>query len=169
MTINDLVRIAGEHAWLVFAYFAAPPLLVLATGRMHRTRRDGARGPIGAIYCGLIYIVSVPGALAAVLTGYGLLFLRADLRNVPILLYFLPIASMLATWLVMRRQVELDEVPGFGRLSALLLLITVCFAVAFLLNRLFFGVLFFGSIWGLLVVAAVVFGLFRVGVRRLAG
>jgi hypothetical protein len=169
VTINDLLRVAGEHSWLVLAYFALPPLLTLATGRSHETRRDGSRNPAAAIYCVLIYVVSVPGALAAVLTGYGLFFLRADLLNVPILVYFFPIASMLATWALMRRQVDLDSVPGFGRLSALLLLITVCFAVAFLLNRLFFGVLFFGSFWGLLVVAAAAFAVFRLGLRRLAG
>ncbi len=169
MTINDLLRVAAEHSWLVLAYFAAPPLLTFGTGRLHTTPREGARNPYGAIYCVLIYLVSVPGALAAVLTGYGLLFLRADLRFVPIVVYFLPIASMLATWALMRRQVDLDDVPGFGRLSALLLLLAICFAVAFVLNRLFFGVLFLGSFWGLLVVAALAFALFRAGWRRLVG
>ena len=169
MTINDLLLVAGDHSWLVLAYFAVPPLITFGTGRLHRTPRDGARNPYGAIYCVVIYLVSVPGTLAAVLTGYGLFFLRADLRNVPVAVYFLPIASMLATWALMRRQVDLDDVPGFGRLSALLLLIAVCFAVAFLLNRLFFGVLFFGSFWGLLAVAALAFALLRVGLRRLAG
>ena len=152
----------------MLTYFALPPLLTFGTGRLHRTQQDGARNPYGAIYCVLIYLVSVPGALAAVLTGYGLFFLRADLRNVPIALYFLPITSMLATWALMRRQVDLDDVPGFGRLSALLLLMAVCFAVAFVLNRLFFGVLFFGSFWGLLAVAALAFALFRLALRRLA-
>jgi hypothetical protein len=169
VTINDLLLIAGEHSWLILAYFVVPPLITFGTGRLHRTRRDGARGPYGAIYCLVIYLVSVPGTLAAVLTGYGLFFLRADLRNVPVAVYFLPIASMLATWTLMRRQVDLDDVPGFGRLSALLLLIAVCFAVAFLLNRLFFGVLFFGSFWGLLAVAALAFALIRGGLRRLVG
>jgi len=169
VSIDDLLRVAAEHSWLVLAYFVAPPLLTFGTGRIHGTRREGARNPYAAMYCVLIYLVSVPGALAAALTGYGLFFLRADLRNVPILIYFLPIASMLATWALMRSQVDLDDVPGFGRLSGLLLLISLCFAVAFVLNRLFFGVLFFGSFWGLLVVAALAFALFRAGLRRLAG
>ena len=95
VTINDLLRVAGEHSWLLLAYFALPPLLTLATGRTHNTRRDGARNPPAIIYCVLIYVVSVPGALAAVLTGYGLFFLRADLRSVPILIYFLPVVSEL--------------------------------------------------------------------------
>lgn len=168
MTIDDLLRVVGERSWLVVAYFAAPPLLTWAIGRLHATRREGAQRPYGPLYGVLIYLVSVPGILAAVLTGYGLFFLRADLRNVPIVVYFLPVASMVATWTLMRRQVDLDDVPGFDRLSALLLLITVCFAVAFFLNRLFFGVLFFGSLWGLLGIAIAAFALLRWAVRRLA-
>lgn len=169
MTINDLLRVASEHgAWLL-AYFALPPVLTWGTGRLHASRRDGAKRPFGPIYGVLIYLVSVPGILAAVLTGYGLFFLRTDLRSVPIAVYFLPVASMLVTWALMRRQVDLDDVPGFGRLWALLLLIAICFIVAFVLNRLFFGVLFLGSFWGLLVVAAGLFVAFRASFRRLLG
>jgi len=168
VTIDDLLRVVGERSWLVLVYFAAPPLLTWAIGRLHATRRAGAQRPYGPLYGVLIYLVSVPGTLAAVLTAYGLFFLRADLRNVPIVLYFLPIASMVGTWALMRRQVDLDDVPGFDRLSGLLVLIAVCFAVAFFLNRLFFGVLFLGSLWGLLIVAALAFVLFRVAVRRIA-
>ena len=168
MTIDDLLRVAGEQAWLVLAYFAAPPLLTWAMGRLHGTRREGVKRPYGPIYGVLIYLVSVPGMLAAVLTGYGLFFLRADLRSVPILVYFLPIVSMVATWTLMRRQVNLDDVPGFDRLSALLLLIALCFAIAFFMNRLFFGVLFFGSLWGLMGIAIVSFALLRWALRRLA-
>lgn len=169
MTINDLLRVAGEHGWWLLAYFAVPPLLTWANGRFHDSRRQGGQNPYAGIYAVLIYLVSVPGMLATVLTGYGLFFLRADLRNVPVAVYFLPIASMVATWVLMRRQVDLDDIPGFGRLSALLILMAICFAVAFFLNRLFFGVLFLGSFWGLLLVAAGLFVTFRSSFRRFIG
>lgn len=168
MTIDDLIRAAGQHSWMILALFAAPPVLTFATGRLHDNRLTGARFPYKWVYGGLIYLVSFPGMLAAVLTGYGMFFLRADLRQVPILLYFLPILSMAATWLIMRAQVDLDDVPGFERLSALMISIGLCFTLAFVLNRLFFGILFFGSLWSLLVMAIVFFAVFRLTLRRIA-
>lgn len=169
MTINDLIRAASEHQLEVLVYFLIPPLLIWGTGRLHKTRHAGERRPYNLVYATSLYLVSFPGVLAAVLTGYGLLFLRADLRNVPILLYFLPILSMVVTWVLAKRQVNLDRIPGFERLTGFMLAIAICFAVAFALNRLFFGVLFFGSFWGLVIVAVGVFVLFRISMRRMAG
>ncbi len=169
MTIDDMLQAAGQQPWLILIYFLAPPLLTWCNGLAHKTPGAGAGAPYHYIYAGLIYMVSVPGTLAAVLTGYGLFFLRRDLTSVPVLLYFLPILSMVGTWVIMRRQVDLDRVPGFERLSALMLTMGLCFVVAFGVNRLFFGVLFFGSWWGLLLVAAAFFALFRAALRKLAG
>ncbi len=166
MTINDLIRAAGQYPWHVLGLFCAPPLFSLLLGWIHRTRERGASAPYRYLYSTLIYLVTIPGMLAAVLTGYGMFFLRADLRSVPILLYFLPIASMLGTWALIRRRVDLDRVPGFERLSALVVSVGLCFALAFAINRLFFGVLFFGSLWGLLVVALGVFIAFRMAFRK---
>jgi hypothetical protein len=168
ISINDLILAAAQHAWWVLAYFLTPPALTWCIGRAHKTRRAGARNPYSTLYGVLIYMVSFPGMMAAVLVGYGLFFLRADLRSVPILLYFLPIVSMVGTWALMREQVDLDKVPGFERLSALMLAIALCFALAFVFNRIFFGVLFFGSLWGLLGVAAAFFVAFRLTMRKLA-
>ena len=169
LTIDDLIRAAGQHAWLLMGLFVVPPLLTALIGLVHRTPERGAHTPYRHLYCGLIYSVAFPGMMAAALTGYGMFFLRADLRSVPILLYFVPIASMVGTWALMRRQVDLDSVPGFQRLSALMLGMALCFVVAFVVNRLFFGVLFLGSLWGLLIVAVVIFVVFRTTFRRVVG
>ena len=151
------------------ALFAIPPLLTALIGLVHRTRDRGAGAPYRHLYCAIIYAVTFPGMMAAALTGYGLFFLRADLRSVPILLYFLPIMSMAGTWALMRRQVDLDRVPGFERLSALMFGTALCFGLAFAVNRLFFGVLFFGSLSGLLIVAIVIFVVLRTTLRRVIG
>lgn len=169
MTIDDLIRAASQHAWIVLALFVAPPVLTASIGLVHRTPERGAATPYRHLYCGIIYAVTFPGMLAAALTGYGIFFLRADLRTVPLLLYFLPIVSMTVTWALMRRQVDLDSVPGFQRLSALMLGMALCFGLAFAVNRMFFGVLFFGSLWGLFFVAIAIFVVFRSTFRRVVG
>jgi hypothetical protein len=168
LTIDDLIRTAGQHGWLLLAFFVTPPLLTACIGVVHRTPERGAGAPYRHLYCGIIYSVTFPGMMAAALTGYGMFFLRADLRSVPILLYFLPIVSMVSTWALMRRQVDLDSVPGFQRLSALMFGMALCFGLAFAVNRLFFGVLFLGSLWGLLIVAVAIFVVFRTTFRRVS-
>ena len=66
--------------------------------------------------------------------------------------------------------VDVRREPGLRRMGAghLMLAIALCFVVAFAVNRLFFGVLFFGSLWGLVVVTAVVFVLLRLTLGRVA-
>lgn len=167
MTIDDLLRTAGQHPWILLGYFLTPPALTWLTGRAHDTRLDGAKPPYGYVYATLIYLVSVPGMLAATLAAYGLFFLRTDLRAMPLLVHFLPIASMLGTWALMRRQVSLDDLPGFDRLSGLMLLLALCFGVAFLLHRVYFGVFFLGSLWGLAFIALGLFLGFRYALRRI--
>lgn len=168
MTINDLLAAAGRHGALVLAWFVAVPTITWGLGRLHTSPRAGATGAIGWGYAAAIYGAAVPGMLSATLVGYSLLFLRVDLRAVPIVLYFVPIASMIATWAIARRQVALDDVPGFDRLSGLMWLLFLCFAVAFVLNRIFFGVFFLGSLWGLALVALAGFFAFRIALRRIA-
>jgi hypothetical protein len=168
MTINDLLQAAVSYQWAIAVYFAVPPILTQMVSLAHRGR-PGERPPWSILYTVLIYAVSFPGVLACVLTGYSLLILRTDLRNVPVLLYFVPILSMFVTWWLARRRVDLDALPGFDRLSGFIGLVFTCFLGAFILNRLFFGVLFFGSIWGLLVVALILFFAFKSSARRVLG
>jgi hypothetical protein len=166
MTINDLLGAAAAFQWPIGIYFALIPLLTRLIGLAHGgTPGDQTRWR--HLYSALIYLVSFPGVMACVLTGYGLLFVRQDLRNVPLLLYFIPILSMFITWWFAHRQVDLDALPGFDRLSGFMWMVFTCFFGAFLLNRLFFGVLFFGSLWGLLGVALLLFLIFRAGARKL--
>ena len=85
------------------------------------------------------------------------------MRAVNVVVYFAPILAMIATLAIIRRSVDLDGIPGFDRLSGLIVLLALSFATVFVLSRLFVGVFFFGTLAALAAIAVIVFALFRWG------
>jgi len=166
MTLRELIDAAGRHPAIVALAFSAPPLLVLALGYAHR-RGGGAKAPWRYVYAVVIYLVCVPGILAALLTAYALFFTGENLLDVDLLVYFAPLASMILTLVLVRRNVAFDAVPGFDRLSGLIVLIAASFAIAFALQRLRIWVLFGGSLAALLGLALVLFLLLKWGASML--
>ena len=152
----------------MLAWFVAPPVLIAAVGRLHSPGRGG-RSPFKYLYALGIYWVSVPGTLAAVLAAYTLFLLRESLLDVNLLVYALPIVSMATTLAIARRSVDFDDVPGFERLSGLILLLALTFAVVLFIAKTRIWIWFGGSLLVLGVAAIVVFGLLRWAARRVAG
>ena len=105
----------------------------------------------------------MPGTLGAVLTGYILSFSRENLLDVNVLVTLAPVSSMVATLLVAARNVDFEPRPGFGRLSGLMVMIALSFVVVLFLQKLNVFVVFGGSVFLLVSVAAFVFALLRWG------
>ena len=79
------------------------------------------------------------------------------------LVYFLPIVSMVATLVFIRKIVSFDEIPGFDRLSGLMVMVGCSFAVALAVQKTNIWIFFGGSIERLLLLAAAVFALLKWG------
>jgi hypothetical protein len=160
MTIRELIALLGQYPLIVAAILVLPPALAVACGALHG--RDGGKTtPWKYIYSVLVYAVCVPGIFAAVLTAYALFFTRENLLDVSLVLYFGPIACMGATLGLMRRNVAFEDVPGFGRLSGLMVMIGLSFAVALAIDKTRIWIFFGGSIWFLLLLALVIFAIFK--------
>ena len=84
-----------------------------------------------------------------------------------LLVYVLPILSMIATLLVVHKAVDFRDIPGFNRLSGLMLMIGASFLIAFILDRFRIIVLFRGSLLSLLAIAGGAFVLLKIGGRML--
>jgi hypothetical protein len=168
VTIRELLQWASEHPGLLVAWFVAPPVLVWVIGRLHGPGRGG-RSPWRYVYALAIYLASIPGTLAAVLAGYTLFLLRESLLDVNLLLYALPLVSMLATLGLAKRSVEFDEVPGFERLSGLIILLVVTFSIVLFIAKTRIWIWFGSSLLVLGVMALIVFGLLKWAASRLFG
>ena len=166
MTTRDLIQGAGKHPVLLMTACIAPPVLTWLAGRFHG-KDQGKLAPWKYLYAVLVYLVCVPGMFAGVITAYTLFFSGENLLDSNLLVYFLPIASMIATLVLMRKNVAFDDVPGFQRLSGLMVMVGCSFVIALVIQKTRIWIFFGGSIEKLFLLAAGVFALLKWGTYML--
>ena len=133
-TIQDIIGTADTYRALLALGLCSPPVLTVITGLLH-AKETGGTAPWKYFYAVLVYAAVVPGMFSTVLVADAMLFTRESLLNVSLTVYFLPIITMAVTLLVMRRKVNFDDVPGFDRLTGLLVMVGLAFAIVFALSR----------------------------------
>jgi hypothetical protein len=143
-----------------------PPVAAWLCGVAHG-RGCGGNAPWKYFYSVLVYLSCVPGTFAAVITAYTFFFTRENLMDVNPLVYFLPLVSMVATLVLIHKNVAFDLVPGFDRLEGLMVMIACSFVFALAIQKTKIWVVFGGSIGGLFLLAAGVFALLKWGVYML--
>ena len=166
MTTRELIQLAGQHPWTLLAVFVVPPGASWLVGQMHE-RGHGGVAPWKYLYAGLVYGICVPGMFTAVITAYTLFFSHENLLDANLLVYFLPIVSMVATLVLIRKHVSFDEVPGFDRLSGLMAMVGCSFAVALAVQKTNIWLFFGGSLEKLFLLAAGIFALLKWGTYAL--
>ena len=166
MTTRDVIQWAGQHPVVLLLGFVAPPVLAWLAGQMHG-KDQGKLAPWRYLYSVLVYLVCVPGMFAGVITAYTLFFSGENLLDANLLVYFLPIASMVATLVLIRKNVSFDDVPGFDRLSGLMVMVACSFVIALVIQKTRIFVFFGGSIEKLFLLAAAVFALLKWGTYML--
>ena len=153
--------LAGEQIW-VLCYLGALPVLALVLGLVHR-RGTGNEAPWKYFYSLLVYAACIPGMFGAVVTLYMLLFVGQNLLDVNAVVTLGPLASMAATLAIAGRNVNFGPLPGFGRLSGLMVVLGLTFAVLFALSRTRLWIVFGGSMLLLGALGAFVFALIKWG------
>ena len=99
-------------------------------------RGEGHLSPWKYLYSTLIYLTCIPGIFAITLSLYMFLFERDSVMNFNLVTQFLPILSMVLTIALIRRNVSLDLIPGFGKLSGLLWVLFVVIILLWILDRM---------------------------------
>jgi hypothetical protein len=168
MSAQDLIEVASRHGRWLLIYFLALPLLAWLVGVAHRRVAVGS-SPWRYLYMVLVYLAAGPGMAAAVLLGYTLFFTGQNLLQVDLVVYALPLLSLAATLAIMRRRVDFVEIPGFQRLSGLMVMIAASFVLALGIAKTRIWLLFGSSLLSLLLLVAVLFGLIKWGVAALLG
>jgi hypothetical protein len=164
MTIQNLIDSLTAYQGLAWGYFIAIIIITLILVQLANPTNFESLKYIMSV---LVYAVTIPGILAVILTFYSLFIVKSDLLNVSIIIYFVPIVSMVITLFILSKKIGMKHIPGFDRLSGLMIMIGVSFLIVFVLQRTYFGVLFIGGFTQLLVVFAVLFIIVKVGWARL--
>lgn len=135
MTFRDLFDYAAAQPGVVALYLLLIPLLAfLLTLWGGETAQDIWRWRY--LYAGLVYAACIPGMFALTLNIYLFLFERQSVWAMNLVLQVLPVLTMIATLLLVRRKLPFQYIPGFGRLSSFLTLIVALIGVLWFVDRL---------------------------------
>ncbi len=133
MTLQELFDlIAATPAYVIF-YFAIIPFAALLAGLL--SKGEGHTTPWNILYSVLIYAVCVPGIFAVTLSVYFFLFERKSIMQTDLYTQVLPIVSMVATLLIIRKNVDFDYIPGFDKISGLITMIAATLGIMWFIDR----------------------------------
>lgn len=133
MTLQELFDYLAENPTYLILYFIMLPLAALVAGWLDQNR--GHYNPWSYIYTFLIYGSCIPGIFSIALNVYLFLFERHSIYQTDLYTQVLPWLSMVVTLLIIRRNVDLDYVPGFDRLSGLIMILGAVMAVMWFFDR----------------------------------
>lgn len=162
MTGRDLVALAGSNPLVLAGVLGAPPLIALVLGFVHK-RGNGGNAPWKLVYSVVVYATCVPGMLSAVLTAYTLFFSRENLMDQNVLVYLAPIVSMVATLMLVRKNVSFDAIPGFDRIWGLMTMIGMTFVIVLAIEKTRIFVVSVLPIGALIGICVFVFALVKWG------
>ncbi|MEY3051551.1 MAG: hypothetical protein RLY31_1336 [Bacteroidota bacterium] len=133
MTLRDLFELIGRHPAWVLSYFMLIPLASFLTGKA--AAGEGGQPPWRYIYSGWVYMSCIPGVFALTLSAYVFVFERRSIFDTDVYMQLMPVLSMFVTLWLIRREVSLDEVPGFDKITGLVGMMAGIFAVLWILDK----------------------------------
>ncbi len=133
MTLGEFFGLLNQNPAIVIFFFIAVPLSALLG--LVFGKGEGHQSPWKYFYCAIVYLACVPGIFAITLNLYQFLFERMPVREMNIFTQILPLISMAVSLYLVKKNVSLDQIPGFGKLSALFVVILVVLALMWGLDR----------------------------------
>jgi hypothetical protein len=133
MTLQDFFNLISTHPTATVGFFLLVPLIAFLTGLI--VRGQGHQAPWKYMYTLLLYLACIPGIFAISLNIYLFLFERQSVLNMNLITQVLPFISMVTTLLIVRRDVDLDYIPGFDKLSGLIVIIGAALVIMWIVDR----------------------------------
>ncbi|MEZ4984079.1 MAG: hypothetical protein R2795_03415 [Saprospiraceae bacterium] len=165
MTLRDFFEAgAAQPVYIVF-YFTIIPLTALLAGWL--ANEEGNESPWKYLYSTLLYLVCVPGIFAISLQIYLFLFERRSIFDMSILMEVMPVLSMIATILIIRKNADMNQIPGFDKLSGLVMMISAALAIMWFIDRTHIVVFSYMPFYQVLLIFAVLMLMIRWGWSKL--
>lgn len=133
MTLQEFFDLLRLHPTYIWSFFAFLPLTALLAGLIGKG--EGHLSPWKYLYSALIYLACVPGIFAITLNVYLFLFERRSIMETELYTQVLPIVSMLLVVFLVKRNVSLKQVPGFDRLSGLMIAIAAAMMFLWIMEK----------------------------------
>src|SRR6187431_2417097 len=165
MTLGEFFEWTKGHPVLLLGFFILIPFIAFLA--LLFSKGEGHLSPWKYLYSVLIYLVAIPGIFAVTLSIYLFLFERRSIFDTNLFTQVMPIVSMLATFILIRKQVDLDLVPGFGKLSGLITIISVLMILMWIIDKTHIYSITFMPFWAVIPILVAGFLLIWSGLRRL--
>lgn len=162
MSLDHLIEYATKDSMAVLLFFLVLPLLVVLLNST--AAGSGNNAPYNKMYSIIVYAVSIPGILSITIWLYSMLFEHKSLWKLDPFVYYLPVASMAACLILIKKNARFKELPWFGEFYELMILIFVTFMSILLIMEL--EILQFKALWQVALVFIFLFGLLKVGWER---
>ncbi len=133
MTLQELFTQLAEHPAYIIFYFCIIPIAAFLAGLLDQGQ--GHLSPWKYVYSTLIYFICVPGIFSITLSVYQFLFERRSILQADVFIQVLPVISMIVTLLIVRKNVDLDYIPGFDKLSGLVTMISGALIIMWVIDR----------------------------------
>ena len=165
MTLQDFFETISQNPTPAIGYLLFVPVTAGLASLF--AKGEGHLSPWKYLYALLIYLSTIPGIFALALNAYLFLFERQPILQANVYTQLLPILSMIITLLLIRRNVDLDLIPGFHRLSGLFLMIAVVFLFMWILDKTRLFVFSYMPFSQVLLIFLVLFILIKVAWSRI--
>ncbi len=133
MTLEEFFVLLSDKPVLILAYFSLIPLAAFIAGLLGKG--EGNQSPWKYLYATLIYLVCIPGIFAVTLNIYLFLFEKQSIFQANVFTQILPVLSMIATLLLIRNNTNLEQIPGFGKLSGLVMMIATILGMGWIMDK----------------------------------
>ena len=167
MTLGDFFTLCSENPAVMLGFFLLIPLMALLA--LLFSNGEGHLSPWKYLFSVLIYLVCIPGIFAVTLSVYLFLFERRSIMETNVYTQILPILSMVITLILIRKQVDLNLVPGFGKISGLITILTVLIILMWIIDKTHIYSITFMPFYVVVLILVVGYMLIRMGFRKLVG
>ena len=167
MTLGDFFEWTSLHPTLVLEYFIGIPVIVLLIALF--SKGEGHLSPWKYLYSVLVYLVCLPGIFAITLSIYFFLFERRSIMEMNLGTQVLPVLSMITTILLIRKQVNLDMVPGFDKISGLILIIATLMCLMWFIDKTHIYSITYMPFFVVILILVAGFLVIRMGLKKMTG
>ncbi|MBK6571446.1 MAG: hypothetical protein IPG21_03015 [Saprospiraceae bacterium] len=165
MTLQQFFDMIQANPNFSLYFFLGIPAIALVLGWV--TEPDSSQSPWNYLFAVLVYAICIPGIFAVTLNIYFFFWERRSIMDTQLMIQFFPILSMVATIAIIRRFVNLDDVPGFDKLTGFMLIIGVILTLMWVLDRTHIYAISFMPFYIVLLVIVGGILLIRYGLKQL--
>lgn len=133
MTLGQFFETVSKEPSIVLFYFFALPFTAFLASIFGKN--EGHLSPWKYLYTVLVYLVCIPGIFAVTFNAYTFLFERQPIMQMNLMTQLLPILCMLITLWLIKKNVSLNDVPGFDKIGSLVFILTVLMIMMWILEK----------------------------------